>query len=142
MRWGVTIPGQPISTNHAYRTGRMNVSRKGTPVLNADGTPKVIHRPVKTPEAQQYHDDVLLLARNAKPSRWEPVGQIRVVIDLFLTRDMDADGCLKVLLDGLADGIGVNDKMFLPTVRSKEAGVPLRDARVVLTIDDDTSRPY
>jgi hypothetical protein len=142
MRWAVTIPGQPISTNHAYRTGRMFVARRGVPVIGEDGRQRIIHRPVKTAEAQQYHDDVMRLVMVARPSRWRPEGQIRVVIDLHLVNDMDADGCLKILLDGLADGMGVNDRTFLPTVRSKEAGLPPRDARVDLMIDDDTTRPY
>jgi hypothetical protein len=120
----------------------MPVSRRGTPVLDEDGKQRMIHRPVLTDAAKVWRNDVQLLCQNARPPRWKPQGQIRVVIDLFLAHDMDCDNTGKLLLDGLAKAIEYDDIHFLVTYRSKEAGVPLRDARVVLTIDDDTARPY
>lgn len=142
MRWGVTIPGQPVSWDAAYITGRMPISRKGVPVVDDSGKQKYIHRPVLTDEAKVWRNGVQMLCQAARPSRWKPEGQIRVVIELFLTHDMDCDNSGKLTLDGLAKAIDYDDIHFLVTYRSKEAGVPLRDARVVLTIDDDIARAY
>lgn len=131
MRWSVTVPGQPQSWNSAYRTGKVYLKP------DASGARRSIHRPVKTEKAAQYQNDVILLTRAARPSSWTPTTQVRVIIDLYLARNSDADNLLKILLDGAAKAIGINDVLFLPCVRRKESGLDPKDARVVLTFDDE-----
>lgn len=119
----------------------MPVSRHGKPVLNDDGSQRLINRPVKTEAAQQWQNDVQLLVQNAKPRGWAPTGQIRVTLDLHLSHPMDADNTVKLILDAVAKGIEYNDSNFLHCVRSMESGLRQRDARVELTIDDDPAHP-
>ena len=139
MRWSVTIPGQPVSWDAAYRTGLRMVVHGGKPVLRPDGTAKLIHRPVLTPEAKQWKRDVQLLAQAARPSNWHPRGQIRVLVELRLVNDMDDDNAMKLARDALHEAIGYDDIHFLMCTVSKKAGVSLRDACIKLTIDDDTT---
>jgi Holliday junction resolvase RusA-like endonuclease len=46
---------------------------------------------------------------------------------------MDCDNVLKALNDAIAIGLGVNDKVFLPCVRSKEIGI--KSPRVIVTVE-------
>lgn len=141
MRWSVTIPGQPVSWDAAYRTGLIPVRRKiagqRVSVLNDDGSRKMIHRPMLTAEAEQWKMDVYRLCTVAKPSRWRPEGQIRVEVVLRLVHDMDDDNAMKLARDALASAIEHDDINFLMTTKSKSSGYLLRDACVILTIDDD-----
>jgi len=140
VSWTVTIPGQPVSWDAAYRTGYVPVRRKvagqRVPIYGADGRPKVIHRPVLTTEAEQWKSDVYRLCVNAKPSRWVPTGQLRIEAELRLVHDMDDDNALKLARDALASAIGYDDIHFLVTTKSKVAGYQLRDACVILTISE------
>jgi hypothetical protein len=138
MRWSVTIPGQPVSWDDAYITGKMPVKRRGVPVLNNDGSQKMIHRPILTDEARTWRDDVQLLVQNARPSRFKPTRQIRVVIDLYLSNDIDCDNATKLVFDGIERAFDkpFNDRQILPCYRRKEI-VDERHARVELTFDDD-----
>ena len=156
MRWSVTIPGHPVSWDRAYRTAKMPISRRGVPVLNEDMTPRLIHRPVLAPTAEIWKQNVQLLVQNAIPRRWQPSGQIRLLVELHLAEDMDDDNALKLARDAASRAIvdhlmrtGAepkdarrrgDDMNFLVCTLSKEV-VPLRDARVVLTFDDDISHP-
>ena len=135
MRWSVTIPGQPVSWDAAYRTGKMPVRRHGVDVY-VDGKPKTIHRPVMTDAGLVWKRDVQLLVQNAKPSKWKPAGQIRVIVDLYLSHDMDDDNAMKLTRDAAAKALDLDDIQFLVCTRTKEI-VSERDARVELTFDDD-----
>lgn len=126
----MVIPGQPVSLNHAYqniwindRRGRSYKARKRTPV------------------AEQYFNDAVLLMRAAKPSHWEPAGQLRVVYDLYLARSIDADNVLKVLSDALERATGINDERMLPCVWSKVSGLPTLQARVHIEIQELRASP-
>ena len=134
MKWDCAIGGQPPSVNHTYKMGRLAVRRKGHPVLHEDGSQKFITRPVKTEEAKRYQQDAQLVLQAAKPSRWTPNGQLRVVFDLYLGRDEDADNVLKLLLDALSRAIDYDDKYFLPCINSKVSGE--RRPYVLVTVED------
>ncbi len=71
-----------------------------------------------------------MLVRAAKPSHWAPEGQIRVMYDLYLARNLDADNTLKALGDVIERATGINDERYLPCVRTKTSGLPLAKARV------------
>lgn len=131
----MSIPGQPVSLDAMYRTGQVWITDR-------TGAQRQIRRPIITDEAVRWRDDVTVLVRTAKPSKWprDLKTQIRITIDLFLASDLDADNCLKGLLDGVSAAIEMNDMLFLPCVRSKVSGLPLRDAHVDLMLDTDLMR--
>lgn len=130
MTWSVTIPGQPISWDHAYKTGR-------TPARNTRSGERLwIHRPVKTDKAATYQQDAQLIIQAAAPSRWSPPGQVRMFVDLYLAHDMDDDNALKLIRDAVQRATGVDDMRFLSCTRRKEVVSDPREARVVLTFED------
>ena len=137
MKWSVVIPGQPVSWDAAYPIGKMPVRRKTGPVLNEDGSQKMIHRPVKSIAAKVYQDDVIRLVTAAKPSGWVPTGQVRVAVSLHLAADIDCDNATKLVFDGAATAIGCDDKLFLPCYLRKEIGLDPFKAFVRLTFDDE-----
>ena len=137
MRWDVWLPGQPVSWDSAYPMGKMPVRRKSGPVLNADGSQKMIHRPVKSDAAKVYQEGVQTIVQNAKPSGWLPNEQVRVLVDLYLMEDIDCDNATKLVFDAAAKAIGCNDRLFLPCYRLKTPGVSFSKAGVRLTFDDD-----
>jgi len=138
MRWSVTIPGQPVSWDAAYTTGRMPVRRKGVQVYNTAGEAKYINRPIKTDAAAQYQRDVQLIVQAAKPSGWHPEGQIRLTVDMILSHDMDDDNALKLARDAFARAIDYDDIHFLVCTRSKEVSDDPRLTSITITVDDNT----
>lgn len=131
------MPGQPVSWDAAYRSGRMPVRRKGVQVYNPDGTPKMITRPVKTDDAKLWQDAVYQLVITARPSGWRPTGQIRLIVDLILSKDMDDDNAMKLTRDAAAKAIGIDDMQFLSCTRSKTITDDPRLAGVTMTFDDE-----
>lgn len=109
--FSVTIPGDPPSTNHMYR-----VTRKYLP----DGGQRAFM--AKTTAAHKFTDDVAIIVRSARPATFQPTGYIYVVLDFLMKRNKDTDNVQKALNDGIAAGLGIDDKWFLPIVRSKETG--------------------
>lgn len=104
MSWQVRIPGQPPSVNHMYERGYRKIR--------------------KSPGAEAYQAAATLIVRTSRPSGWTyESGFVRLVYDLHLKRDIDCDNILKALNDAIAVGLGMNDRYFLPCVRSKEIGV-------------------
>jgi hypothetical protein len=134
-KWSVTVPGQPVSWDAAYKTMRRPVVGRKGPVLNADGSQKMIHRPGKTDEAAEYQRGAQLVIQAAAPSGWSPPGQVRMVVDLYLSHDMDDDNAMKLLRDTVQKATGVDDMRFLACTRRKEI-VSANDARIVLTFED------
>jgi hypothetical protein len=132
----VELPGQPVSWDAAYPIGKMPVNRKSGPVLNADGTRKFIHRPVKSDEAKIYQEGVQTLVQTAKPSGWLPTEQLRVEVYLYLSEDIDCDNATKLVFDAAAKAIGCNDRLFVPCYARKIIGLPRWDAKVRLVFDD------
>ena len=104
------MPGQPPTWNHMYRwtTKRVNGHE--------------IRIQVKTDDAALYQAQLTMVARSARPSSFQPQGQIIVAYDLILGRDLDADNVMKAINDALAVALGVNDKRFLPATVRKTAG--------------------
>lgn len=123
MKWSVTVPGNPPSTNHAYHI--VQIRRSG-------GVP--FRTLAKTDEAVTYQKYARLIVAAAKPSGWEPGPQIRLRYRLYLSGRQDADNSLKFLNDAIARAIGVNDWRFLPAVESKELVKP-SEARVEIEIE-------
>ena len=125
MSWSFTLWGQPPSINDLYVIANRR-DRRGRPYKGIG----------KNPDAQRYHNEAIPIIRTAKPSRWMPVGQVRLRIRLFLLKDIDADNTLKVLSDAIQAATGINDKVFLPCIESKTTGLTLREARVEVVVEE------
>lgn len=112
-----TVPGQPPSGNHrleaAVRWTKPKGSEKPRPYIGrrrADGV-------------ENYMLVASTLAKQARPSGWEPTEKLRVNYTLFLDRPMDADNATKVLSDAIALGLGIDDRRFLICVQDIFTGV-------------------
>lgn len=139
MRWRLTIPGQPVSWNAAYRIGvGVRTGSRGRIRLRGDD-PATFRKIIKTDEAVAYTNMVATLARAARPSRWSPEGFVVIEYRLFLGRDVDADNVMKLVDDGLELATGVDDKWFLPRAISKQWGLRPNERRVELLIVDGES---
>jgi len=130
MSWRVTIPGQAMSVNHIYQN-TLRVSREG----------RRYQARKLTAEAQAYLDGAIYLIRAAKPRNWAPEGQIRVIFDLYLTRDIDCDNTMKLVSDALEAATGINDSRFLHCTRSKTTRLLLSQARIELEVLDLSQSP-
>jgi len=115
MNWQFTVPGQPVSVNHMYeRTARGGIRK-------ADGV-------------EAYQAGVTYIARTARPSGWKYNGGfVRIYYEFRLKRDIDCDNSQKALNDALAIALEMNDRNFLPCVKSKEVGV--KDPSVTVTVE-------
>lgn len=127
MIWGFVLWGQPPTVNHLHE-----------PAWREDSHGRRYRGLRKTDAARKYQDDAVLVIRAAKPSRWAPETQIRVLFSFYLARDADCDNTQKVINDALEQATGVNDKRFLPCVQLKEV-VPPKEARVEVFVEDPSS---
>jgi Holliday junction resolvase RusA-like endonuclease len=109
--------------------------RSGTTVIRRRDRDVTVPSISKRPEVLRYQTSAALIIKAAKPSRWKPEGQIRIEYEFYLGRDADGDNLLKALNDAIESAIGVNDRWFLPCVKSKKM-VPPKYAGVVVTFDD------
>jgi Holliday junction resolvase RusA-like endonuclease len=88
----------------------------------------------KSSGAESYQAGVTLIARTARPSGWKyEKGFVRLQYEFRLKRDIDCDNLLKALNDALAVALGMDDRFFLPCVKSKEVGV--KDPNVTVTVN-------
>lgn len=115
--WRFTIPGRAPSVNHMYLPGKTFGSRR------------------KAPGVELWQTQVAAIVRSARPSGWRPTGQVRVVLDIYINREIDADNIFKGLLDAIAPALGIDDRIVLPCVRSKTK-VPTRDERIEVEVSD------
>lgn len=140
MRWDAVIEGQPPSLNHSYANRTIPLRKKG--VVQYDelsGEQKQRRIRVLTDEAEAYRNGAQMIFQSRKPSGWRPTGQIRVMFDLMLEREIDDDNALKLLYDALKRATGYDDKNYLHCVRSKETGHA--HPYVIVTVDDDPRHP-
>jgi Holliday junction resolvase RusA-like endonuclease len=116
--WSFTVPGLPPTVNHAYRIW-------SAPTGGA--------RMTKTSEAAAYQVGVAVVVRTARPKDWVPARRIYIVYRMWFDTDRrDASNAIKLLEDGIAVALGVNDNTFLPIVASKE--VDKANPRVEVTV--------
>lgn len=105
------VEGQPPSWNVSFRISR-NSRTKGLFLR-------------KTEIAEQYQSRLVApAARRVAPKGWKPQGWVRVRYWFHFKRRMDADNALKMLNDGIASGLGFDDKWILPCVESVAFNVP------------------
>jgi Holliday junction resolvase RusA-like endonuclease len=93
----------------------------------------------KRQEVKDYQDRAVPVIRSARPSGWAPVGQVRITYAFYLASDVDCDNMMKAIHDSIQVATDVNDRRFLPCVETKEWGLPPKDARVEVTVEDQGS---
>jgi len=108
--------------------------------INPDGSGYWQKGLAKHESVVKYQEDAVLLIRSAKPSRWAPTGQVRVIYRLFLSHWMDAGNTEKILSDAIQMATGVNDKWFLPMIQSSQL-VSINEARVEIEVVDLSPSP-
>jgi len=124
----VVIPGSPAAVNRAYRPivrgARCPVCGGGRPGL------------AKNEGVETWQVEVAWRTKTARPKGWMPARRVVVEMEFWMGREgRDADGPIKQLLDGIAEGLGVNDRIFLPRVISNE--VDHGDPRTIVRIRND-----
>src|SRR5690348_13184219 len=121
----IEIPGSPAAINRAYK-----------PIVAGPRCPTCGYgRPglAKNDNVETWQTEVAWRAKAARPRGWQPTRRVIIELEFWMSRDgRDADGPLKPLLDGLAEGLGVNDRIFLPRVISSE--VDHANPRTVVTV--------
>lgn len=120
------IPGQPPSWNDSYR-------------ITPNPRTKRLYLGKSDTSAQYQLLIASPAARRAKPDGWKPEGRkakgwIRVRYWMHFGHVMDPDNALKMINDGIAHGLDVNDRWFLPCVVGVTTGN--RDPYVEVEIED------
>jgi Holliday junction resolvase RusA-like endonuclease len=129
VRWSFTLLGQPPSWNQSYHITKQQGYRK-------DGRPYEFSSLSKRQKVIDYQAGAVLVIRSAKPSRWAPTGDVRILWRIYLTRDIDCDNLMKAVHDAIERATDVNDRRFLPCVQSKVWGVHPTEARIEITVED------
>jgi len=95
------VPG----INHAYH------------IVWVAGHPRI----AKKSEVTTWQVEVAYRTKEARPSGWMPGRRVRVAYAVWFRRaGRDADGIVKFLIDGIAKGLGINDRIILSTAVSNE----------------------
>ena len=106
------VPGNPPALNATYKIVHhppfCPVCHRGAPRLGK-------HDSVET-----WQTAVAWIAKSARPSGWAPARRTVIEIEWYTQRPHDADAGIKALLDGIAVGLGCDDKGFLPRVFQNE----------------------
>jgi len=127
VSWSFTIPGQPPSVNKSYRITQQDGLKK-------DGSPYTYRTLSKRKEVLDYQAVAAMVCRTAKPRGWKPAGFVVVEMELFMVRHVDADNTIKAIFDSIEAATGVNDKWYLPCVKSAQVGFKPQTACVKVTI--------
>lgn len=126
--WTVEIAGNPPTINASYKIVYM---RPFCPVCNR-GTARL----GKAPDVEVWQTAVAFSVQAARPRGWQPSRRVRIGIEWYMIRaGRDADGPLKACLDGIKVGLGIDDRIFLPTIISNE--IDRAAPRTVLTLSNE-----
>lgn len=124
-----TVPGNPPSVNDTYKivyTGaRCPTCGRGQPRLG------------KSAGVETWQDGVAWLAKAARPSGWAPARKTVIEVEWHTTRWHDSDNGLKALSDGIAHGLGCDDRGFLVRVMRNE--VDKVSPRTVVRVTNESS---
>lgn len=124
----IVVEGQPHSGNELeVKKGWRKVASGGVMAY-----PKIM----KSEQAKAYTDMVAVLAGDARrKANWDWSGKPLVLEYYFAVgNDIDCDNIMKLANDGIAVGLRVNDKNFLPRAMCKHVGV--KSPRVIIRITE------
>lgn len=131
MSWRIVMHGQPLSWNHAYK--RVTYRQR-----NKAGQMVTLNRMAKVDGVDKYQEDIITLAKAARPSGWTHPKDtpIRIRFWYAVNPDLDTDNMKKLINDALAKAIGINDRWFL-TCDVEKRKVPDGSQGIVIEIDDE-----
>lgn len=123
----IIIPGSPGAINRAYKAivvgPRCHVCGYGKPGI------------AKNDNIETWQTEVAWRTKAARPSGWTPARRVVIEMDFYMGREgRDGDGPTKPLLDGIAVGLGVDDRIFLGRVMSNE--VDRANPRTVVRVEN------
>ena len=99
----LVLPLKPVSVNRLY-TGRRFLSKEGRQ-FKADARLLLFSKRV----------ELLKMKREVRGE-----GALGIRLTFGLSRDMDTDNCLKLVIDSLSDVLGIDDKRFRRVAAEKE----------------------
>jgi Holliday junction resolvase RusA-like endonuclease len=118
--WAFRVTADVSGVNHGYH------------IVWVRGAPRI----AKKAEVTAWQLEVAYRTKEARPSGWTPGRRVRVSYAVWFRRaGRDADGIVKFLVDGIAAGLGINDRIVLATAVSVETDK--EDPRVEVTISDE-----
>ncbi|NBT48622.1 MAG: RusA family crossover junction endodeoxyribonuclease [Actinobacteria bacterium] len=113
----ITLVGRPPSWNSAYRARKSYI--------------------YMTREAKSWKKLTTLITSEAvKAQNWSCQRDTMLIVDvwIYVKRTIDADNILKLTLDAVAAGLGINDARFLPRVW--ELNKKCDDEKIVLSVTE------
>jgi Holliday junction resolvase RusA-like endonuclease len=130
--WRFTVPGQPLSWNHAYK--RVTYRKR-----KADGSGMdTFNRMGKVDGVEKWQDGIAKIAKAARPSGWVHPRDtpIRIRYWYYVNPSLDTDNMKKLVNDALAKAIGINDRWFR-TCDVLVEKVPDGQQRMVIEISNE-----
>ena len=123
----VVVPGSPGAINRAYKP--IVVGRR-CPTCGY-GKPGL----AKNEGVEAWQTEVAWRVKSARPSGWMPARRVIIEMEFWMGREgRDGDGPTKPLLDGIAVGLGCDDRIFLGRVMSNE--VDRANPRTVIHVEN------
>jgi len=110
--WGFTVTGNPVTLNSTYKIvyhgARCSCCGRGAARLGKSG------------DVETWQTAVAWSAKAARPSGWMPARRTVVEVEWYTARWHDGDAGTKALMDGIAVGLGCDDRGFLPRIMVNE----------------------
>lgn len=106
--WEFEVSGNPPTLNSSYKIvdigPRCRLCGRGKSTL------------AKHSEIAVWQEAVAWTLKSSRPKGWMPARRTIIEIEWYTAKAHDADAGVKALLDGIAVGLGCDDKGFLPSV--------------------------
>ena len=106
--WEFTVFGNPVSLNSTYKIVYHGARCPSCGRGNA--------RLAKAGGVEEWQTAVAWTVKAARPSGWMPARRTVIEVEWYTNRWHDGDNGLKALSDGIAVGLGCDDKGFLVQV--------------------------
>jgi hypothetical protein len=125
--WTFTVSGNPPSLNATYRIvdigKRCPCCGRGKSTL------------AKGDDVETWQTAVAWTVKSARPKGWEPARRTVIEVEWYTARWHDGDAGIKALSDGIAVGLGCDDKGFLVRVIANE--VDKSNPRTVVRVGNE-----
>jgi hypothetical protein len=106
--WDFEVQGPQPGLNHSYKIVTVGAR---CPVCGRGPS-----RLAKEENVEVWQQAVAWTVKSRRPSGWLPARRTVIEVEWYTPRAKDGDSSLKALLDGIAVGLGCDDKGFLPVV--------------------------
>ena len=110
--WGFTVAGNPPTLNSSYKI--VDVGKR-CPLCGRGRSTLAKHS-----EVAVWQEAVAWTVKSARPKGWVPARRTVIEVDWYTAKAHDGSAGTKALEDGIAFGLGCDDKGFLTTVLVNE----------------------